>query len=86
MVFKIAPHVAWQRLENEAVVIDIPARTAIGLNRTGTYVWDLIEGHDVQMIAAKVSDHFQIPSDRAVRDVATLLEELRSRGLVEEVE
>jgi hypothetical protein len=85
MVFRIASHVAWQRLEDEAVVIDVPARTAIGLNPSGTVVWDLIEDHDLQEIAEKLADHFQIPSRRAVRDVTKLVEELKSRRLIEEV-
>ena len=84
--FRIAPHVAWHRLEDEAVIIDIPERTAIGLNPSGTYVWGLIEDHDLEGIAARVADHFRITPERALSDVTALLEELRSRGLVEEAE
>jgi len=86
MAFRIASHVAWQQLEGEAVIIDVPARIAIGLNPSGSFVWDLIEDHDLQEIADKLAEHFQISSRRAVRDVTKLVEELKSRRLIEEAE
>ena len=85
MAFKIAAHLAWQQLEDEAVIVDIPARVAVGLNRTGLFVWERLAEHSEKEIARMVADRFEVDPERARRDVASFLEEVTSRGFIERV-
>lgn len=51
--------VAWQVLEGEAVLVDLDGKTIRGLNRTGSRVWELIDGRrTVREIAAVVAQEF----------------------------
>ena len=83
MTFKIAPHLAWQRLEGEAVIVDIPARVAVGLNTTGLFIWERLEEHAENEITRMVADEFEVDPEQARRDVASFLEEMTSRGFIE---
>ncbi|MFV2068465.1 MAG: PqqD family protein [Pirellulales bacterium] len=83
MAFKIAAHLAWQRLQDEAVIIDIPARVAVGLNQAGLFIWERLEQNAENEITRMVADNFEIDLEQARRDVASFLEEMTSRGFIE---
>lgn len=83
MAFKIASHLAWQKLEDEAVIIDIPARVAVGLNAAGLFIWERLEQNVENEITRMLADQFEINLEKARSDVASFLEEMTSRGFIE---
>lgn len=82
MALKIADHIAWQRLKDEAVIIDIPARDAVGLNATGLFIWERLEQYDKNEIAKMLAGRFLVNREQAERDVASFLDEMTSRGFI----
>ena len=82
MRLKPAPDLAWQTVGAETVIIDLGRGRSLGLNATGTLVWTLLAERDEAAIAAEVARRYGIASERARRDVESLLGELRARGLV----
>jgi len=78
------PHLAWQDIAGEAVVLDAKARVLRGLNATGARVWDLIDGvRTVEDIAATLAAEWVRDLSPTLADVLGFVEALRDRGLVE---
>ncbi len=80
----MAPRLAWQLIDGEAVVIDLGRGRTIGLNATGSLVWSLLETSDEATIAGEVARRFEIGAERAREDVHAFLEAMRDQGLVVE--
>lgn len=55
------------------------------LNQTGGYLWSLLDGaHTVEDLVQRVEEAFEdAPPDAARRDVASFLEAMSERGLIE---
>jgi hypothetical protein len=81
---KPAPHLAWQAVGLETVIIDLGQGRSLGLNRSAGLVWTLLAEMDGEAIAAEVARRYGIDAGHARRDVEAFLSELRARGLVEE--
>jgi hypothetical protein len=82
MRLKPAPDLAWQAVGEETVIIDLARGRSLGLNATGGLVWSLLPEMDEVGMAAEVARRYGVPAEQARRDVESLLEELRARGLV----
>jgi hypothetical protein len=80
----MAPRLAWQLIDGEAVVIDLAKGRTIGLNATASLVWSLLEKSDEDTIAGEVAGRFEIGLERARKDVREFLEAMRDQGLVVE--
>lgn len=78
----IAPQVAWQILEEEAILIDLATGATLGLNPTGTYIWSQIGGRPEEQIAASTAEQFDVDADTAASDVREFLAMLRARNLI----
>jgi len=74
--FRRASHVAWRKIGNETVVLDLRAKRAFGLNEAGGALWhalvELPEGAGVALASSE-------------RDAQAFLAELASLGLIEAV-
>jgi predicted deacylase len=73
-------------IDGEAVVIDLVKGFSLGLNPTGSLVWDLLADHDEPAIAGEVARRFDVTPEAARRDVHEFLAVMRERGLVTEAE
>jgi ribosomal protein L13E len=82
MRLRPAPDLAWQAVGAETVIIDLARGRSLGLNATAGLVWTLLPEMDEAGIAAEVARRYGLDVERARRDVESLLEELRARGLV----
>ncbi len=78
----VAGHVAWQVVDGEVVVVDLPAGRVLGLNPVASLVWSLFGDHDEAEIAAEVCRRFEVDLATARRDVTEFVALLRQRGLV----
>ena len=77
-----------RRIAGETIIV--PVRDDVAdldsiytLNETGTFVWDLLDGHRTvaQLIDAVVAE-FEVPREVAAADVARLIVSLRDEGLL----
>jgi hypothetical protein len=78
----IGGHVAWQVVDGETVLVDLPAGRVLGLSPVASLIWSLVTDHDEAAIAAEVSRQFDVDFDTARRDVAEFTASLRQRGLL----
>lgn len=77
-------HVAWQRIGDEVVIVDLATRKAIGLNPAGALIWSLLGGASQVEMAHAVAARFGIARECAAADVGAFLDDLAARGLIEE--
>jgi len=86
MVPKIAPHVAWQIVDGEAIIVDLASGNTIGLNATGTFIWTQIDGdRDADSIAVAVAGEFNVDNEEAASHTREFLTDMNSRALVVDV-
>jgi hypothetical protein len=78
------PDVAWQTIDEEAVVMSLAEGRVLGLNPTSALVWSLIAERDEDGLVAAVVERFATDRERCREDVRSFLSLLRERGLVVE--
>jgi len=76
--------VAWQVIGGEAVVIDLVGGKALGFNRSGSLVWEMLSGSTEEEITTALCKRFGGRRKQVLTDVRLLIEELARRGLVVE--
>ena len=75
--------VAWRVVDDEAVVIHSETSEYFSLNRTGTWLWSLLEQPQTSTdLAAALSARYARPLDETGPDVTGYLEELTEAGLI----
>lgn len=79
---RIAPELAWQVVDDEAVVVDLPRRKMLGLSPTAAFVWSRIGASSEDEIAVELAREFEVDPATARADVASFVAQLRDRGLV----
>jgi len=83
MSWRIDPRLAWQLVDGEGIVIDLPNGKVVGFNPVGSLVWSLLETHEEDAIAAEVARRFAVDDVEAVRaDVRAFVSVLAERGFV----
>jgi hypothetical protein len=71
-------------LDSRGVLLNLESGTYYTLNRTGTFVWSLMDGkRDVQGLVEALTEQFQVERGAASRDVEALISDLEREGLVE---
>jgi hypothetical protein len=53
---RIAPELAWQMVDGEGVIVDLPRRRVLGLNPTGSLIFSMLERATEDEIAAEVAE------------------------------
>ncbi len=77
------PDVISQIVEGEAVLIEPEGAQTQVLNRTGAYVWQLLDGqHTLVQIADELSRSFAVTPEQAADDVLAFVAQLAARDLV----
>lgn len=84
MALRRSPDVAWQRIGDEALVMNLPEQRVLGLNPTGALVWSLLEEKDEDGLARALAERFATDEGDAREDVRGFLALLRERRLVVE--
>jgi hypothetical protein len=77
-----ASHLAWQVIDDEAIIVDLSTGNSIGLNATATFVWSRLADNDVATIARELAAEYSIEEGAALNDVLSLVRELTSRRLL----
>lgn len=80
---RFAPHVAWQVVGGETVIVDLRNGVAMGLNGSGGTIWKHIGSTSEDAIAQQVADEFDLDLETARSDVEEFVRELLERELIE---
>ena len=73
-----------REVDGEIVVYDLRNRRYLGGNRTATALWPmLVEGTDLEALAATLEATYAIEPGRARTDAEAFVHSLRSLGLLE---
>jgi acyl carrier protein len=75
--------VAWQRVGEEILLVDVAGGKVIGLNPVATFVWSEIESLDIRDLAGKVSEEFQVSAEEAEADLVRFVGSLKERGFLQ---
>jgi hypothetical protein len=81
-MFKIAPTVAWQVIQDETVIINLEDRRALGLNQVGTLIWSMIESSSVDQMTEVVVARYGADREVVRTDIDSFIAEIQQRGLV----
>lgn len=76
-------HVAWRRVGEEVVILDLKSSEYFSLNETGGLVWEKMgEGMDLEAIRAELCAAFDVDSERAGADIRRIIDALSKRKLL----
>jgi len=82
-VYVRSPRVAFRKIGGSFVLVNIETNRILRLNETGTEIWGLLDGRDVEGLATGLCALFEVPAAEALADVREFLGLLVSRGLAE---
>lgn len=82
--FKHSKHTAWRKVADEAVILDVDTAHYYSLAGPGLRAWELLAGGlTAAELTAALEREFDAPPGRIAADVADLLSQLKSEGLLE---
>jgi len=79
------PDIAYRIIDNKALIVvtsNEGDNKLLMLNSTGTHVWELADGRDINSIVDKICTKFQVKRERAKQDVIAFVREFTKRGLL----
>jgi hypothetical protein len=79
---RLAPDLAWQTIDGEGIVVDLPRRRLLGLNPSASFIWARIGTSSEEEIVAELARAFDVGEEQARSDVSAFLSRLRERGFV----
>ena len=75
----------WVELENEVIALDEEALAYLSANESAALLWrELAAGTTLDALAGRLVEHFDLEPERATADVSRFVDELRTRGLLED--
>ncbi len=84
MVIKISEGIAYRIIEGEALICNIPSGSVLILNRTASYIFNLIGKNKCrEEIVKSYSQDYECSEDEAMEDVKEFLEELKTKKIVD---
>ncbi|MDQ3813067.1 MAG: PqqD family protein [Armatimonadota bacterium] len=80
---KPAPHVLFQELEGEMVLLNLETERYYGLDEVGTRFWQLLtEYGNVETIVARMLGEFEVAEATLRSDLTNLMAQLSTAGLL----
>ena len=75
----------WRILDGEAVIINNETSFYYSLNKTGTYIWNLLleQEWSLEEIVEKVGSRYQQKEGEVLEDIKNILDNLTGEKLVE---
>jgi predicted Rdx family selenoprotein len=87
MRYQIMPHIHHRNLDGEVIILDGHGDKYLGLNKTGTVIWQsLTDGGSREDAVANLVSRYGIAPDRAAADVDRLVSQLVRSGLLQAVQ
>jgi ABC-type Fe3+-hydroxamate transport system substrate-binding protein len=82
-VGRYAKHVAWRKVDDEVVILDLETSVYFSLNETASDIWELIgKGLSEEDIAEEVADRYGQKAASVKKDVAALVKKLKKEKLI----
>ncbi len=79
----VSPQATSCEVGGETVILDTGSGQYFALNSAGSAIWQhLQKGCDVPTLCARLQEEFDVSAERCESDVASLLQQLAERGLV----
>lgn len=82
-ILRIHPRAAHRNIGGKTVIVHTIMEKLLRLNRTGTAVWERLDGRSVEEIARDLASLFGEPFDHVLKDVVEFVETLAEKRLVE---
>jgi hypothetical protein len=81
--FKPMPHVAWRRVEEESVLLNVDTSEYYSLDPVGTRIWELLgKGEALDAVAEGLAKDYGISKDRAAKDAQEFVSDLLKESLI----
>lgn len=81
LVPRHADAIAHQRFDDQVVLIQLARQHMFGLNRSGSYLWELVDGkRSAAELASSLAARYGLPLERARSDVRLFIERLVGEG------
>lgn len=75
--------VAWRKVEDEVVILNLETSVYYSLNETGSLVWELIgKGLSAEKIAEEVADVYKQSLKTVKKDVDDIIKKIRKEDLI----
>jgi hypothetical protein len=75
--------VLFQRLKDEAILLNLNSGVYFGLDEVGTEVWALMPEFDsVRNLARVIADRYSVSMEQCQRDLLDLMQQMLEQGLV----
>lgn len=82
-VGRYAKHVAWRKVDDEVVILDLETSVYYSLNETASDIWELIgKGLSEEDIAEEVADRYGQKTASVKKDVNALVKKLKKEKLI----
>lgn len=82
--FKHARRVAWRKVADEAVILDVETATYYSLNGAGLKIWELLgAGRSAAEISRDLAREYDAPEETIRRDVEELTRRMRQEKILE---
>ena len=73
-----------RQVGDETVILDLSRGMYFSLDPVGAQIWQLLsDGQSIDLIVTTLLSRYEVAEDQLRRDVSDLVEELKSRGLIE---
>lgn len=73
-----------REIDGESVILNLSRESYFGLDRVGTRCWNwLVESSTIEDACHRLSETYEIETDRAVTDMKNLITQLVEGGLME---
>lgn len=83
-VWRHARRVAWRKVADEAIILDVESAVYYSLSGAGLRMWELLgQGRTVSEIAVALNKEFEASEDDLREDCAELVGRLREERLIE---
>lgn len=81
--FKIANDILFRQVENEAVLLHIPAGMYYSLNETSIMFWEALRDQQpFDPVIEKITVEYDVEESQVLSDLKTFLQDLFSYGLI----
>ena len=81
--YRHAPNVAWRRVEEEAVLLNVDTSAYYSLDPIAADIWERLgKGDSLAKIIRRISQDFDTPEDRVAKDAAGFIHDLLQEELL----
>ena len=79
----LQPNVIFQKVNQEAVLLDMSSEQYYALNELGLRLWELVsEDENLDLAITRLLDEYDVAEDDLRRDILAWIDEMHSYGLV----